>query len=249
MEHILSNRIFATRRGTILVGFAAAGLAGLLLLVYLSSYRSSVVAGGEPVRVLVAERLIPQGTAGGLIGSQGMFVTTEIRRSQAKEGALTDPAALEGRVAAADIYPGQQLTTADFGATISHALPTKITGVERAISVPVGGANGMVGHVREGDRVDVYAGFNVQQRGGSKPYVKLLLPNVLVLSAPAEGGQNANVVLRVGAKDAARVAFASDNGKLWLIMRPQSGAKPAEGAAAAVSTEQLLGVPPVQAGG
>ena len=44
---------------------------------------------------------------------------------------------------------------------------------------------------------------------------------------------------------AAELAFASDNGKLWLALRPSAGAKASRPRIVTVET-LLLGVPPVQ---
>jgi Flp pilus assembly protein CpaB len=74
--------------------------------------------------------------------------------------------------------------------------------------------------------------------------------NLVVLSAPAAAknalGSTAsqNVVLRTTPQQAADLAFASDNGKLWLVLRPRTGAKPTT--ATLVTPETLLlGVNPV----
>ena len=38
-------------------------------------------------------------------------------------------------------------------------------------------------------------------------------------------GKDGNVTLRVTDKEAAEVAYASDQGKVWLVLRPTAGAK------------------------
>ena len=121
-ERITSSRLFATRGGTIAVGAFAALLALPVLLLYLSHYRSSLRSSGAPVPVLVATHLIPQGTAGDVLGTNDGFAATQVARSAVKEGAITDPAALKGKVAVADVYPGQQLTVADFTATATYLM-------------------------------------------------------------------------------------------------------------------------------
>ena len=50
----------------------------------------------------------------------------------------------------------------------------------------------------------------------------LLAPDVYVLVAPGAGSSNA--VLRVATQDVAKFAFAADNAKIWLVLRPQVGA-------------------------
>jgi Flp pilus assembly protein CpaB len=229
VESILSRRILATKQGTLFVGIGAAVLAGILLLVYISRYRNSLSSGSEPLTVIVAKRYIHAGTSGTVIGRADLFQTTRIRRSQAAEGALSDPAYIRGRVAVADIYPGQQMTAADFSATVTDALPTKLTRSERGISVPIDSTHGLVGSLASGDHVDVYVGINY----GSKPVIKLLQANVEVLSVPvvAAGGLGSSsggstAILKVSTTLAPRLAYAADNGRLWFIMRPQSGVTP-----------------------
>jgi Flp pilus assembly protein CpaB len=153
-----------------------------------------------------------------------------------------------------DIYPGQQLTVADFGAT-TDAIGAKLAGRHRAIAVPLDPARGMVGKIEPGDRVDVFAGFNVVSgatAGQGEPVMKVIMQNALVLDAPADtgaglgsGNQTANVVLRVSRDQAAEIAWAVDNGKIWLVLRPRAGAPPTR--PGLVTDESLLvGVKPIR---
>ena len=72
---------------------------------------------GSPVPVLVAKRLIPKGTSGAVIAKRGMYAATVLPCGETKPGAIADPTYLAGRVAAVDLFPGQQLTEADFAST------------------------------------------------------------------------------------------------------------------------------------
>src|SRR6266545_7424769 len=178
------QKMLATRGGTVAVGGFAAAFGALLLLMYLAQYRNSVDEAGEPITVLVAKSLIEKGTPGDIVGLKGLFQTSDAPQSQLKDGAVTDPATLHGRLATSDIYPGQQLTIGDFAASADGAIGTQIAGRQRAISVPVDSAHGMVGQVRTGDRVDILAGFNVSSGAGaaaSRPVLKVITQNVLVL--------------------------------------------------------------------
>jgi Flp pilus assembly protein CpaB len=247
------QKLLATRGGTAAVAGGAALLATLIFLVYLNNYRNSVDESSEPIAVLVAKSLIPKGMSGDLIGTQELFQPTTAPKSQVKDGALTDPATLKGRVALEDIYPGQQLTTADFTATTTDAVATKITGDQRAISIPLDEAHGILGHVRTGDHVDIFALFNVERlSGGAKPVLKLIMEDILVLYVPTAGGtgvgggggKEGNVVLRLNDRQAADLAFSSDVGKVWFSLRPQSGAQAAAPAFVTIETI-LFGVKPV----
>lgn len=68
----------------------------------------------SPVPVLVAKRLIPEGTSGAVIARRGMYVAAVLPCTETKAGAIADPADLLGTVATVDLFPGQQLTAADF---------------------------------------------------------------------------------------------------------------------------------------
>jgi pilus assembly protein CpaB len=221
-----AQRLISTRRGSTVLGIAAAALAGLILLVYLSQYRRSVNTVAEPVTVLVAKQLIQQGTPGDLVGTSNWYQTSSIPQGQVQVGALTDPASLAGRVAAKDIYAGQQFTAADF-VPAEHQILTKIPANMRAIAVPVDAAHGIVSQLVPGDHVDVYAALNVDRgSGGTIPVVKMLVGNALVLEVPKKQGAGvgsatqSNIVLRATAPDAAEFAFTADNGKLWIVLRP-----------------------------
>lgn len=96
-----------------LVGVAAAVLVGLLLG-YLSHERNSVEGSTERGTVLVAKRLIPKGTSWSSIAAHDFFLVTTIPKEQIAPKAISDPAVLQGRVAATDIYPRQELVASNF---------------------------------------------------------------------------------------------------------------------------------------
>jgi Flp pilus assembly protein CpaB len=213
------DRFFKNRSGAVIVGVAAAVLAVILLLVYLSSYRSSVNSGKRLERVLVATKVIPQGTSAKVIAANRMYIVAQVQQDQLQPLAIDDPVAIQDRVAAADIFPGQQLTQGDFTTESATSIPYSITGRQRAISLPVDSSHGMIGQVAAGNFVDVYVGVN-----GTSGVVTLLASDILVLQAPGSG--SANAVLRINTSDAAKFAFASDNTRVWLILRPQVGPTP-----------------------
>ena len=207
-----------------MVGVAAAVIAGIVLFAYLHAYRNSVKGSAAPASVLVAKNLIQKGTSGDIIGSGGQYQVASVPKGQLQVGALTDPAALTGRVAVADIYPGQQLTATSFVYAPPGTLSTKLTGTDRAITVSMDAQRGMIGQIAAGDRIDIFVGLNSAGIHGSQPVIKLLLSNVLVLRAPYAGGSGA-YTLRAPENQVAQLAFAADNGHMWFVARPASGAK------------------------
>lgn len=250
-----AGRLVSTRRGTLLAAMLVALLAGASILVYLNSYRESLKSQGALVTVLVAKGTIDKGTSGSVVAAKNLYTATTIRESQLLEGAISDPAALRDKVATREIYDAAQLTAADFGEA-GDSLAAQVTDRQRVVSVPLDSAHGLIDGIEPGNRVDVYAGFNViplgadgrpTSGGQSRPMLRLILANVSVLAVgeKASGSGTTNVSLRVDDVDAAQLAFAADNGKLWLALRPSSGAKPSRSGIVTIET-MLLGVPPVQ---
>jgi Flp pilus assembly protein CpaB len=215
----LTTKVSQSRGWTLILGIAAAVLAAILLVAYLVQYRSSVNDSTAPTPVLVAKNLIPKGTSGTVIAEKQLFQAATLSKDDLKVGAISDPAYLNGRVAVADIFPGQQITTADLTAGLTDAIPTQLSGKQRAVALPASGPRSLVGYVASGDRVDVY----YETGSGEGTILGLLAPNVLVMRAPAADGQP--VVLRADAGLAQTLALASDSGTIWFLLRPAGDAK------------------------
>lgn len=224
--------IASSRGGSLMLAVAAATIAGLLLLAFVNGYRDDVNKEGAPTTVFVARSLIPRGTSADIIASQGLLQRTTVKGSDVLSGAIADPVAIKGQTTMLDISPGQQITATDFTPSADGVL-VKLSGRDRAVAIPVDATHGNLGQLRAGDRVDVLVSLGGGGGGGAaQASLRTLLQNVDVLSAPsavggsgpgAEGG--GNVVLRVTDEDALDVAFAADNAKLWLILRPPVAAK------------------------
>jgi Flp pilus assembly protein CpaB len=222
MEH--AQKLFSTRGGTLVLAGSAALLAAIAVFVYVHNYLDSVKQGGTAASVMVAGSLIPKGTPGDSVATKHLFQVQAIRESQLREGALSDPASLRDRVAATDIFPGQQLTSADF-TTSSGTLASTLSGRERAITIPIDGSRGMIGNLHAGDRVDIYAGFNV----AGHAVLRLIMQNIAVADVATGsqfgGSSSTQVVLRATSVQASNLAFTSDNGRIWLVLRPPTGGK------------------------
>jgi pilus assembly protein CpaB len=246
------RRFAGTRRGAIIIAAVSAALAGMLLLAFVSQYKKDVQAGTLEQPALVADRLIPKGTAGSVVASDGLFRPTSVQKESLKSGALASAAMLQGKVATRDVYPGEQLTAADFAAS-ADPLRSPLRGVQRAMEVPIDSAHGMAGALRAGDKVDILAGFNAAgaSTGRGRPELRTLATDVLVLKAAEDSAKTqranaeAKLAVRLPADQAAKVAFASDNGMVWFILRPPAGAK--DPAPSSVTLDALLaGAPTIE---
>jgi Flp pilus assembly protein CpaB len=224
------GKTLSTRNGTLAVSGIAALLAGALLLVFLNAYRDSTRNDDATVNVVMAKRLIERGSAADVLADQGVFQVSRVRKDELKQGAIVDPKALEGTIAAGDVYPGEQITAPDFTTTVPRAI-YRLNGYNRALAIPSDAVHTNTSEVRAGDRVDILGAFNStegQPGTGGKPVIKVLMRNVLILRAPvggsgAAGSSGGNIVLKARDDKAAMLAYAVDNGQLWLLLRPQTG--------------------------
>jgi Flp pilus assembly protein CpaB len=233
MSNTLTGKVsgrMSSRGWAIALGIGAVVLAAILLVVYLDRYRDRVGSENAPTPVLVAKQLIPAGTPGTLVASQSMYAPTTLPAKEVEVGAISDPAYLSGRAAAADIFPGQQFTATDFAASDTASVDSQITGTERAISISLDNVHGSLSQLQAGDSVDIYTGV--------AGVVKLFRPNVKVLAIPSIPGPagGGNLVLRIQTADAAQFAYAADNTQLWFVLRPVVGAKQTKNSQANATT-------------
>ena len=233
MSNTLTSKVsgrMSSRGWAIALGIGAIALAAILLVVYLDRYRSQVSGENAPTPVLQANRLIPAGTPGSLVASQGMYTSTTLPQKEVVVGAIEDPAYLSGRAAVADIFPGSQLTAEAFAASDTASVDSQITGTQRAISISIDGVRGSSSQILPGDNVDVYLAV-----GGT---LKLFKPNVKILTTPTVPGPagGGNLIIQIDTAEAAKWMFANDNAQFWFAIRPVVGAKPTKPSQATAST-------------
>jgi Flp pilus assembly protein CpaB len=209
------QRLTSSRTGTLILGIAAAMVAGVLLLAYVSQVRKNADAQSSTVSVLVADRFIPQNSSGDVIASQKWYSIVKTPKDQVNDGAITDPSTMSGKVTASDIAVGHQLTTDDFVAAPSQAVTTKLTGTERAISIPLDSSAGLTPFLQAGDHVDILS------------------------------SGTGNVVVKVTDQQAWQIAFAIDNGRVFLSGSASTGNESSRPTLITLETV-LLGVPAIK---
>jgi Flp pilus assembly protein CpaB len=245
----------------LVLGGLAALVAGALLLIYVSQVRQDANSQSATVSVLVANKLIPQSSSGDVIASQKWYSVVSTPKDQVKDGAITDPASISGKIAAHDIYPNQQLATSDFTDAPTDAVTTKITGNQRAISIPLDSAAGLTPFLQAGDHVDILAGFNVIPIGPNgaplsgnsqaRPVEKVIAQDIKVLEVPSTSSSttttsnSGNIVVQVTDQQAWNIAFAINNGTVFLAGTPQAGNVSSKPSLVTLET-MLLGIPPVK---
>ena len=226
--------MLSTRQGALALAVLCAVAATGILVFAVGRYRQSVQTTARPTTVLVATHEIQKGTPGTVIAAEGLLKSSSVLSTQLSAGAISDAAFLQGKVAVADILPGQQLTLADFGSAIGVA--AQLAPDQRAISITLDEAHGDSDVVQTGDRVDVYGEVTVS----GQPAVGLLVPGALVLKAAggAPGASGGSIVLGVSSSQAPLVAYAADNAKVWLILRPANALSPKPGLTSLASVLQ-----------
>jgi len=202
---------------------------GVLAAVSISKYLSSAQAYTKNLnKVAVAKVAIPLGSK--IIAEQIMVV--QFPKESTPDGAFDSPEKLAGRVAVVNIAPREPITEARLAPEgTSAGLSAVIPEGYRAMTVKVDDAAGISGFIMPGSFVDVVVTIDPREGSGNQdPISKIVLQNIRVLANgqnidKPENEREANsvkaVTLQVTPEQAEKLALASSEGKLQLVMRNQ----------------------------
>ncbi len=209
------------------VVLAGALLFGLLAAVSVSRYLSSAQAYTKNLNsVAVAKVAIPLGTK--IIPEQLMVV--QFPRESIPDGAFDSLDKLTGRVAVVNIAPREPVTESRLAPEgTAGGLSAVIPEGYRAMTVKVDDVVGISGFIMPGTLVDVVVVIDPAEKAGMQdPISKIVLQNIKVLANGVNIDQpkdqrEANsvkaVTLLVMPEQAEKLALASSEGKLQLVMR------------------------------
>jgi Flp pilus assembly protein CpaB len=210
----------------IAIAVALAVVAALLTTFYVTNYKKSVQSGEEAVTVFVAARDIPIGTVGSDVVDRKWIRSEQVDRRNVVPGAISDPAQIKELSAAQPLYAGEQVSTSRFRPLEEQGLRAQLKGNIRALQVPGGEHQLLMGTLKDGDRVDVVGNFEVE---GQLHVSRVLLRDILVLKAPHQGkvesrlASNANeafsVQLAVTDRQAPKLFWIMQNGDWTLQLR------------------------------
>jgi len=202
---------------------------GVLAAVSVSRYLSSAQAYTKNLnKVAVAKVAIPIGSK--IIPEQIMVV--QFPKESTPDGAFDTPEKLAGRVAVTNIAAREPITESRLAPEGTAAgLSAIIPEGYRAMTVKVDDAAGISGFIMPGTMVDVVVVIDPREGSGMQdPISKIVLQNIKVLA----NGQNIDkpkdereansvkaVTLQVTPEQAEKLALASSEGKLQLMMRSQ----------------------------
>ena len=202
---------------------------GVLAAVSVSKYLSSAQAYTKNLsKVAVAKVAIPLGTK--IIPEQLMVV--QFPKESTPDGAFDSIEKLAGRVVIANVGAREPITESRLAPEGTAAgLSAVIPEGYRAMTVKVDDAAGISGFIMPGTLVDVVVVIDPREGSGMQdPISKIVLQNIRVLA----NGQNIDkpqnereansvkaVTLQVTPEQAEKLALATNEGKLQLVMRSQ----------------------------
>jgi pilus assembly protein CpaB len=209
------------------VVLAGALVFGLLAAVSVSRYLSSTQALAKSLnKVAVAKVAIPLGTK--IIPEQIMMV--QFPAESMPDGTFDNVDKLAGRVAVVNIAAREPITDSRLAPEGTAAgLSAVIPEGYRAMTVKVDDVVGISGFIMPGTLVDVVVVITPEEpTNGRGPISKIVLQNIKVLANgqnidKPENERDANsvkaVTLQVTPEEAEKLALASSEGRLQLVMR------------------------------
>ena len=225
-----------------IVALVLAVVGTLLLISYVQGSEARAQADLQPIDVLVVEKQIAQGSTLDQIKSSVKL--TSLPSASVPNGALKSLDGLDGKVASADLVPGEPLLGVRLVDPTSLAAPGSVpvpAGMQE-ISVQLDAQRVVGGRIAAGDTVGVVALFGSDDGGTAQQiFHKVLVTSVQRAVGQSSGStqsssEQANTQLPTGQllvtfartdTDAQKIAFAAEFGKLWLTKEPASATESA----------------------
>jgi Flp pilus assembly protein CpaB len=233
---MVKTLVIPERARNLVIAVAVAAFAAMLTAFYVSNYKQRVRQETENVPVLVAAKQIEAGTPGKEAIRKGLATVEELPRGSVVVGSFSKPEQLGSLVAAETVYAGEQVTARRFRPAEERGVRSKLDGNLRAVEVPGTRAQLLAGTLKEGDRTDMVANFEVEGGSGSSSirFTRTILRDILVLRAPHSVGggdvteSSDEVAMQLALTDAQtqKLYFAMENATResglgwWLSIRP-----------------------------
>jgi len=212
-----------------------AGVGAVLLLSYVGTADERALAGMEPVKVLVVQKRVPEGTPAEKLN--GLVAVKTLPATAVAPGTVSSLQPISGRVATTDLQPGEQLLASRFVDPSSLADPheVKIPKGMQQVSLALESQRVVGGELRPGATVGVFISLPKEDKRPAQTH--LALQKVLVSKVqrgrgsaqPAEGGEDNGAGLSEGtlmvtlvsnSANAEKIIFGAEHGKIWLSLEP-----------------------------
>jgi Flp pilus assembly protein CpaB len=220
------------RLRNIAVAVGLALVAALLTTFYVANYKRHVRQAESTVKVYVAKRDIPQGTAGTELIKQGSITTADVVQRTVVPGAISNIDQVQTLLTTQPIYAGEQVTLRRFASHQQQGIRSQLHGTLRAVSVPGSSDQLLAGTLRDGDHIDLVA--NIKTGSCVTCFaVRDVVRNLLVLHAPGGptpeskvSSNGSSVILAVSdRREGQKIFFAIQNSAGWTLqLRPVANA-------------------------
>jgi pilus assembly protein CpaB len=229
------------RRSVLLLVAVLIALVGTSLIVlYVQGIDARATEGQELVEVLTATEVIDAGEPVAEAQEAGKFETTEVRREDLVDGALSSTSSISDLVALSTIYPGEQVIAKRFG-TLGDTENLIIPDDLLAVSVELTDPARVAGFVNPGSEVAIFVSADpvlIEPDGEERKlasYTRLLLEKVQVIGVGttsvtsrktnSEDGQEtveevAKTILTVAVsqEQAEKLIYAARNGEVSFAL-------------------------------
>ena len=235
----------------------AAGVIALIgvgaVLLYAKGADQRAVAGQKPVKVYVAQKLVPAGTSAEEALQEGLIATASVAKVGVPADALRTVDDATGKLlATTDIAPGEFVLASRFGKTPLGQKALQVPDGQVAISVELSDPARVGTFVTSGSHIVIYDSYDPTGKASNGPLsTQVLLDDVLVIAVgdstlqPVQGAQTqqqdqsqgndkpkALVTVALPPAQAARLVHGIQTGELYAGLR---------GADTRVDTKQIVG--------
>jgi pilus assembly protein CpaB len=217
-----------------------AGVGAVLLLGYVGTADRRAMAGMETVRVLVVERPVPEGTPAEKLAG---FVTRKTLPVKAvAPGTLSSLEPISGRVTTTDLQPGEQVLASRFidPALLVDPNEVKIPKGMQQVSIALESQRILGGELEPGATVGVFVSLAKEDERPAQTHLvlhKVLVSKVQRGTTAAQQNEGAEpqhstglpdgtlmVTLAMTARNAEKIVFGAEHGKIWLSLEPANAA-------------------------
>jgi pilus assembly protein CpaB len=208
-----------------------ASVGAVLLTSYVRGADNRAMAGMQTAKILVVKTLIPKGTSAEALGTLVSLKTLPVKAIAA--GTLNSLTPIVGQVSTVDLQPGEQLLGSRFvdPATLEDPDEVKIPPGMEQLSVAMERPRMLGSLLVPGSMVGVFV--SLPKDGSQPPQTHLVLHKVLVTKVGEElppagdaqpdakaASENVVVTFAVKARDAEKIVFGAEHGRLWLSLEP-----------------------------
>jgi pilus assembly protein CpaB len=167
----------------LIAAIIVAALGTTLVFVYVNGVNDRAMADQNPVKILVAKKVITAGTKASDAQAQGALEQKSVPKSAVANGALSDITPVADELALTEIYPGQQVLSQLFGTKPAESSALSLPKGYLAISVQLNDPTRVAGFVTPGSHVALFADIGGTAGLSDPGFTRLLLPDVLALAS------------------------------------------------------------------